>query len=266
MARIRTIKPEFWKNEALSSQPESTHLLAAALLNYADDEGYFNANPALIKAECSPLREPAVGIVESLNRLAAIGYLKTGKAPDGRQYGAIINFAKHQKVSHPSPSKLKDLGIAWNFESHSGGFPSDSALNREQGKEQGKESFVAPSATTNCDDEQRHDYPDEFEAFWLAYPSRNGRKRGKRKTLGIWRQAIGKGQRQALIEAATHYAGSREAQEGFARDPERFLKADWWRDWLEDSGPTAQANGEFSMRPMTAEERERWNPATGTWE
>jgi hypothetical protein len=56
MARIRTIKPEFWRHEDLSALPEATHMLAAQLLNYADDYGYFNANPALIKAEVSPLR------------------------------------------------------------------------------------------------------------------------------------------------------------------------------------------------------------------
>ena len=69
MARIRTIKPEFWAHEDLSELPEATHMLAAALLNYADDEGYFNANPMLIKAACSPLREPSVSIQESLTLL-----------------------------------------------------------------------------------------------------------------------------------------------------------------------------------------------------
>jgi hypothetical protein len=41
MGRIRTIKPEFWRSEDLCSLPEATHMLAAALLNYADDEGFF---------------------------------------------------------------------------------------------------------------------------------------------------------------------------------------------------------------------------------
>ena len=55
MARIRTIKPEFWRHEDLSALPADTHMLAAALLNYADDEGYFNANPKLVEAECFPV-------------------------------------------------------------------------------------------------------------------------------------------------------------------------------------------------------------------
>lgn len=75
-------------------------------------------------------------------------------------------------------------------------------------------------------------YPEEFEAFWSAYPTRGGRKRGKRKCLGIWRQAIRQTERQPLVEAARNYAASDESTRGYARDPERFLRAEWWRDWV----------------------------------
>jgi hypothetical protein len=113
MGRIRTIKPEFWKHEDLCALPESTHLLAAALLNYADDFGYFNANPALVKAECSPLREPLVSIPESLRSLQEIGFIALGKCEKGRSYGRIVSFDVHQRVSHPSKSKIADLSITW---------------------------------------------------------------------------------------------------------------------------------------------------------
>jgi hypothetical protein len=114
MGRIRTIKPEFWKHEDLCSLPESTHLLAAALLNYCDDFGYFNANPALVKAECSPLREPLVSIPESFRSLQEIGYIALGTCPKGRSYGRVVNFDAHQRVSHPTKSKIADISITWN--------------------------------------------------------------------------------------------------------------------------------------------------------
>lgn len=109
MARIRTIKPEFWKDEELSELPEITHLFAAALLNYADDEGYFNANPALIKAELFPLREPSRDIHGMLSELSDIGYLRLFRGAKNKVYGLVVNFAKHQKVNRPSPSKIKAL-------------------------------------------------------------------------------------------------------------------------------------------------------------
>jgi hypothetical protein len=109
MSRIRTVKPDFYKDEDLSALPPETHMLAAALLNYADDEGYFNANPMLVKAECCPLREDSTTIRRSLDDLSSIGYLRLGNGVDGKSYGWIVNFKKHQRVDRPKPSLIKDL-------------------------------------------------------------------------------------------------------------------------------------------------------------
>ncbi len=152
MARIRTIKPEFWKHEELCALPEATHMLAAQLLNYADDFGYFNANPRLIQAECSPLREPSVKIPESLRSLHAMGYIRLGTGPDGKQYGQVVNFSEHQRVSHPTASKIAALSISWSdIESipESVGSPPETFVpeqgtgNREQGREQGTGTMSA---------------------------------------------------------------------------------------------------------------------------
>lgn len=113
MGRIRTIKPEFWQHEDLSDLSEAAHMLAAALLNYADDEGYFNANPLLIKAACFPLREPSSPVPVSLQELSRIGYLRLGIGADSKRYGQIVNFCEHQVISHKKDSKIKDVGIAW---------------------------------------------------------------------------------------------------------------------------------------------------------
>lgn len=145
MARIRTIKPEFWRHEELSELPEATHLLAAALLNYADDHGYFNANPALIKAECSPLREPSVSIHESLTHLSSIGYIQLGKCPNGRRIGRVVAFDKHQRVNRPSESKFAGVSITWDAEKrltessvNAHGALTAGTGNREQGRGTGK--------------------------------------------------------------------------------------------------------------------------------
>jgi hypothetical protein len=142
MARIRTIKPEFWANEKLSVLPEATHMLAAALLNYADDEGYFNANHALIRAACFPLREPSVSVPDSLIALSNAGYLKLGSGEDGRRYGQVLKFSEHQRINRPTASKIKDIEVAWDdsLKTHSQlSEPSPPERNREQGKEQGRE-------------------------------------------------------------------------------------------------------------------------------
>lgn len=110
--RIRSIKPDFWTNEKLSALPAETHLLAAALLNYADDEGYFNANPKLIQGALFPIRELSLSIpvmLTSLSTQGGIGYLEVRISGDGRAYGWILNFSVHQVVNRPRPSTIKPL-------------------------------------------------------------------------------------------------------------------------------------------------------------
>lgn len=140
MARIRTIKPSFWKHEDLSELPEATHMLAAALLNYADDEGYFNANPRLIHAECFPLREPSVSIPVSLRELSEVGYLEFFDGSDGKKYGRIVKFDDHQKVSHPTQSKIKPLcGEKYDSGNTPGGLTEASPPEEEGNKEEERE-------------------------------------------------------------------------------------------------------------------------------
>lgn len=140
MARIRTIKPEFWTHEDLSSLPEATHMLAAALLNHSDDEGYFNSHPGLVKAACSPLREPSVSIHESLILLEKCGYIKTGRGEDGKRYGKVITFDDHQRVNRPTPSKIKALHIEWedSLKTH-GGITEHSPPERKGKERKGSE-------------------------------------------------------------------------------------------------------------------------------
>jgi hypothetical protein len=160
MARIRTIKPEFHADEKLSALPEATHLLAAALLNYADDEGYFNANPNLIRAACCPLREPSVTIQDSLTKLTDIGYIEIGLSPDGRRYGRIPGFLKHQVINRAKPSRISTLDVSWNNHVP---ITEPSMLEVEwkgsgNGMEQGKEVSAATAAARNESDAELRDW------------------------------------------------------------------------------------------------------------
>ncbi len=140
MARIRTIKPDFWKHELLSELPPDTHMLAASLLNYSDDEGYFNANPKLIVAECCPLRDLSVTVQCMLTSLVEIDYLKVGQCEDGRKYGHVVNFLEHQVINRPKPSKIKELKIDWDISLNNHGAISDSSSLEGKGREgKGKE-------------------------------------------------------------------------------------------------------------------------------
>lgn len=111
MARIRTIKPTFWTDEDMAEVSEAACLLAIGLLNYADDEGYFNANPKLIKAAVFPLREPSGSIPVLLQELSNCGYIRLFSAQNGKRFGLIINFTKHQVINKKTISKIKEMDL-----------------------------------------------------------------------------------------------------------------------------------------------------------
>jgi hypothetical protein len=110
VGRIRTIKPDFHKNEALSALPAEAHLLASGLLCYADDEGYFDANPKLVQAEVFPLRELTLKIEELMAMLIKCKYI-TVTSHNGKRIGHVVTFTTHQRVNRPSPSRLKPHGV-----------------------------------------------------------------------------------------------------------------------------------------------------------
>ena len=107
--RIRTIKPEFWANEHIASLDDFTQLLAIGLLNYADDEGYFNANPELIRSAIFPLRDCSRKCTVAITSLEKIGYIKLYTAKDGRKYGHVVKFLSHQVINKPKDSKIREL-------------------------------------------------------------------------------------------------------------------------------------------------------------
>lgn len=133
MARIRTIKPEFWRDEDLSSISAEAALLAIGLLNYADDEGYFSANIKLIECDVFPLRNLSSIVPVLLQELSGIGYIRLFDGSDNKQYGQVANFVKHQVISKPRPSKIKGLDA---FRDHSGNGTGTFQVGKERkGKE-----------------------------------------------------------------------------------------------------------------------------------
>jgi len=149
-------------------------MLAAQLLNYADDFGYFNANPHLIQAECSPLRAPSVSVPESLRSLQTVGYLRLGHTPEGKRYGHIVKFLDHQRVSHPTESKIKELPIIWEDSTKAHGRLTEECVPELKGIE-GNRIEQPPAAagmvgrTPVSEKPKGHEYPPDFEQFWKAY-------------------------------------------------------------------------------------------------
>jgi len=112
MPRIRTIKPEFWRNRDLAILPEFTRLLAIAVLNLADDEGYFEADARLVRGDVFPYDEDSRRTHGGLTELSRIGYITIRTSKTKGEIGLVCNFKKHQVINRPTPSKLKAEYIA----------------------------------------------------------------------------------------------------------------------------------------------------------
>lgn len=103
MARIRTIKPQFWFDEDLGSVPREARLLYIGLWNMSDDQGVFEWRPMQIKAQIFPYDSditPA-DIAKWMSELEKIGNLKPFEN-GGHKFGYIPTFLKHQEIKNPS--------------------------------------------------------------------------------------------------------------------------------------------------------------------
>lgn len=142
--RIRTVKPTFWKSETLASVSKESRLLAVALLNYADDEGYFMANEALIRGECFPFDEDSKSIRRGLQELSGIGYVALGKASDGQRIGRIPKFSEHQRVDKASPSKIKEKTITWDDSTNPPGMVEESSRTEKEVGSRKRNAVASP--------------------------------------------------------------------------------------------------------------------------
>lgn len=112
MARIRSIKPEFWTDEKVVSLSPLARLLFIGMWNFADDFGRGEYSPVRMKMQILPA--DSADIAELLGEIRREGLIEVYSV-DGKGYFAIKGFSKHQKVDHrvaskhPAPPTSADL-------------------------------------------------------------------------------------------------------------------------------------------------------------
>lgn len=108
MARIRTIKPDFWTDEKIgTSLKRDERLLFIGLWNLADDQGVLKSNAAYIKGQLfsydEELRTATVTTwLTSLQQaLMIVPFILNGES-----YYIIRTFKEHQLLNRPSKPKF----------------------------------------------------------------------------------------------------------------------------------------------------------------
>jgi hypothetical protein len=100
MSRIRTVKPEWLEDERLSLASPLARVMSIALITLADDEGRGRGNATMLGGRVFPGSENPRE--DSARALAELVLYEAG----GQSYFQIRNWAKHQKVDKPTPSRL----------------------------------------------------------------------------------------------------------------------------------------------------------------
>jgi hypothetical protein len=99
MARIRSIKPEFWSDDTVTECSLSARLLFIGIWNFADDAGNLDRSHKQIKTRVFPIDnidcEP---LIQELLKHGLLVEYSVG----GKKYLHVPGFAKHQLINRPS--------------------------------------------------------------------------------------------------------------------------------------------------------------------
>lgn len=101
MARIRTIKPEFWPDEKLALQDALTRLVFLGLISHADDAGRLVDSIRLIDGLLFPFTDESSA--EPIEKLVELRVIRRGRTASGQAIIQIVNW-HHQKIDKPNLS------------------------------------------------------------------------------------------------------------------------------------------------------------------
>lgn len=104
MARIRTLKPEYWTDEKMSLLDPLTRLVFLALVSLADDAGRLIDNVKLLDGQMFPNTDDSCE--EALETLARLSRITRYRSASGQPLIQVAKWADHQRVDHPSAKVL----------------------------------------------------------------------------------------------------------------------------------------------------------------
>ncbi|MFA7253793.1 MAG: hypothetical protein WC107_04515 [Patescibacteria group bacterium] len=103
MARIRTIKPEFWTSEQVVECSPIARLMFIGMWNFCDDGGNHPASYKTLKMEVFPGDEISLSQIEQYtNELLKNNLIVGYNGGNGREYWHVTGW-DHQKIDRPNP-------------------------------------------------------------------------------------------------------------------------------------------------------------------
>lgn len=233
MARIRSVKPEFFSNEDLAELSAHTRLLFIGLWTLADRRGILEDRPKRIKASLFPYE--SVPVEKLLTELESRRFIHRYHVGEIRAI-LIPTFGKHQNphvneksndipepdqhytstVQEPEQHESETVQVekcispivSCSLSTVNGSLSTDLSLSPD-GEVRAKRG---PS------------YAPAFEEFWAAYPTGHGIK----KTAHSHWQKLSPDERARLPAALDRWKACERWQEGYVKDCERWIRDRLW--------------------------------------
>lgn len=102
MARIRSLKPEFWTSEQVVECTRDARLLFLGMLNFADDSGVLPGSVRRLRMQVFPGDDMTLEFLRGLvNELLRVDLLQEYDV-EGRVYWRITGFKAHQRIDQPT--------------------------------------------------------------------------------------------------------------------------------------------------------------------
>jgi hypothetical protein len=205
MARIRTIKPEFFKNEQLADLPMTARLLFIGLWTLSDKEGRLDDRPKRIKAELFPYDN--LDCDKELTRLQSSGFIYRYEVGEMKVI-QVINFTTHQRITgkeSESESKFPPYSPEGKQQGNNGEANENQLGEQEgkgkEGKGKGMDGEISPSSISQ-DLEFTEDQRTSFLKFtnWIKENAPRVAKMKEPFTIRQYLSVTGKGYKTVEIQ------------------------------------------------------------------
>ena len=280
MARIRSIHPGIFTDEAFASVSMAARILLIGIWCEAWDDGIFVWKPLKLKMRLFPADDVDVGVL--LDELAAHNCIQQFDG-GGRPYGAIRNFCKFQRPKKPNssnalPESLRSYvafseavpnqyGTGEEAVPHQYGTDGEKSPQREDGGWRREKSVslvslarpieAAPPKAKKAAPAGR--YEEAFEKLWLVYPRRPGNPRKPAFEKFVTKVKAG-ADPEAIIAGAKAYAILVEG-----KDPQFTAQT---VTWLNQERWTSETTAQPAAAPNWAERVDNYYAtyrAGGVW-
>lgn len=239
MARIRYLKPDFFKDEDLADLSFEVRLIYAGLWCFADKEGRLEDRPKRLKAEIMPYNkidmEKALQVLATpkANRKDPKPYIQRYEV-SGNNYIQILEWHKHQKPHHtekesqiPKPPIINIKGM-------------------EKGMGMGKINQLEASTELDNVSLTVKTKGFDFESLWNEYPKRLGKKEAMRhfrasvKTEGDYENI------KKALRNYKAYIVEKKFEEQYIKQGSVWFNN--WQDWIDYGGKEDSSSSKIKFK------------------